>query len=281
MRVRERPCIQPHRVAAPPASFAPRPLLRPDLPGKSPRPFSSGQGKIPRYAPFVRKLIKVRLPRKWRCCNRLWQVWQGMALALPLLLAVQRIGLARSGRDPEPQEEIVMRKLWQSLAGTSFAVALALGTVASAGAQEIPVPTDPEVEIPEAEAEAVQEQEPVTVTLSAVGAGTGSGQATLSPGLSGQAEAVIEVEGFEPGTQWSAFLIEGTCEAPGNVVAPLGTIDVADAGSGRGEVALTAALADLTAGEATVQIHPQGDAPSEASLCGALPAAGGAGALPF
>lgn len=179
-----------------------------------------------------------------------------------------------------------MRKLWQSLAGTSFAVALAFGTVAVAGAQEIPVPTDP-VEVPEAEVEveaeteAVQEQEPVSVTLSAVGAGTGSGQATLSPGLTGQAEAVIEVEGFEPGTQWSAFLIEGTCDAPGNVVAPLGTIDVADAGSGRGEVALTAALSDLTAGEATVQIHPQGDVPSEASLCGALPAAGGASGLPF
>jgi len=178
-----------------------------------------------------------------------------------------------------------MRKLWQSLAGTSFAVALAFGTVAVAGAQEIPVPTDPEVEVPEAEAEPAQDPvqalDPVTVALSAVGAGTGSGEATLREGLGGQAEAVVEVSGLEPGTQWSAFVIEGTCDAPGNVVAPLGTIDVADAGSGRGEVALTAGLADLTAGDVTVQIHPQGDAPSEAVLCGAVAASGGADAFPF
>ena len=172
-----------------------------------------------------------------------------------------------------------MSKLCRSLTGTSFAVMLTLGSAAIASGQETPVPVPVPDQEPQAEAqaemqpEAQEAQEPVIVQLSAVGGAEGSGEATLSPAAGDQAGAVIEVQGLEP-AQYSAFLVAGTCDSPGDVVAPLGTVEVADQGSGRGEVALTSPLGALTGSEATVQVHPQGDAPTQALLCGAVPAAG-------
>ena len=168
-----------------------------------------------------------------------------------------------------------MRKYLKAVTGGTFAAALMLaGSPLMAQEPEIPELPPTEVEEPVAAPEAQVPQEPVSVELAAVGAGEGSGQATLNA-AGDQAAAVVEVQGLQAG-QFSAFLISGSCDAPGDVVAPLGTVEVTDAGSGRAEVALTASLADLTASDASVQIHPAGDAPTEAVLCGALPSAGAA-----
>lgn len=181
-----------------------------------------------------------------------------------------------------------MSKLSRSLTGASFAMMLTLGSAAVAAGQETPVPVpepQPPAEAQEAQpaqpalppAPAEEAQAPVVVELSGA---QGSGEATLSAAAGDQADAVIEVEGLEPGTQYSAFLISGSCDSPGDVVAPLGTVAVADQGSGRGEVSLTTPLSELAQGEATVQIHPQGDAPTEAVLCGAVPAVEAGPSLP-
>ena len=166
-----------------------------------------------------------------------------------------------------------MRKYLKAVTGGTFAAALVLAG-SPVMAQEPEMPELPPVEAEEPALEAELPQEPVVVELAAVGAAEGSGLATINA-AGDQAEAVVEVQGLEAG-QWAAFLIAGSCEAPQDVVAPLGTVEVTDAGSGRAEVALTASLADLTAGEASVQVHPAGDAPTEAVLCGALPSAGAA-----
>lgn len=167
-----------------------------------------------------------------------------------------------------------MRKYLKAVTGGTFAAALVLaGSPVMAQEPEIPELPPTEVEEPAAP-EAQLPQEPVVVELAAVGAAEGSGLATLNA-AGDQAEAVVEVQGLEAG-QWSAFLIAGSCDAPQDVVAPLGTVEVTDAGSGRAAVALTASLADLTASDASVQVHPAGDAPTEAVLCGALPSAGAA-----
>ena len=167
-----------------------------------------------------------------------------------------------------------MSKLSKTIAGGSFAFALTL-MAGGAAAQETPVPVpvpDPaeeQIEVPvEAQADPAT---PIVVELAAVGGAEGSGEATLSTSMGDQTQAVVEVEGLAP-AQYSAFLIGGTCDQPGEVVAPLGTVEVSDQGSGRGEVALTTAIAELTAADATVQLHPQGEEPSQALLCGAVAA---------
>ena len=166
-----------------------------------------------------------------------------------------------------------MSKLSKTIAGGSFAFALTL-MAGGAAAQETPVPVpvpEPAEEQIEAPVEATQADpaSPIVVELAAVGEAEGSGEATLAAGMGDETQAGVAVEGLAP-AQYSAFLIGGTCDMPGEVVAPLGTVEVSDQGSGRGEVAVTTAIAELTAGEATVQLHPQGEEPSQALLCGAV-----------
>lgn len=171
-----------------------------------------------------------------------------------------------------------MSKVCRPITWSTLTVALSATLTMGAAAQE-PVP-QPEIPAVEAPAQAVEPQVPVVVELAAVGAGEGSGEATLRASAGEQTEAVVEVAGLAPGTEWSAFLIAGTCEEPGAAITPLGTIEVADAGSGRGEAALTVALAELVTGAATVQVHPQAETPTQAVLCGALPAAAAGPTLP-
>lgn len=132
-----------------------------------------------------------------------------------------------------------------------------------AHAQEVPaVP-------PEA---AVVEPEPVIVTLAPVSGAEGTGEARLKAGPAGT-ETALEVSGLAPGSHWAAFLIEGTCEEPGETISPLGTVEVGAEGAGKGEAAITAPLGELVAGDATVQLHPHAEAPTTAVLCGAVSAA--------
>lgn len=116
-------------------------------------------------------------------------------------------------------------------------------------------------------------QSPVVVELAAVGEAQGSGNAALLGTAMGQTEASVNVEGLAPGTQWSAFLVAGSCDQPGQLVSPLGSIEVGDSGSGSASVTVSAALAELTSGAATVQVHPQGETPTQAVLCGAVESA--------
>lgn len=162
-----------------------------------------------------------------------------------------------------------MSKVSRSISWTSLALGLTVTLPAMSAAQQ-PAPV-PQPQTPGVEAAAQVAQAPVVVELAAVGDAEGSGEATLKA-TGEQTEAVVEVEGLAPGTEWSAFLIAGTCDEPGAAITPLGTIEVADMGSGRGEASVTAALAELASGAATVQVHPQGETPTQAVLCGALPA---------
>lgn len=164
-----------------------------------------------------------------------------------------------------------MSKVSRKIAWSSLSIVLTMGFAASAAAQEVPVPQPEPAPAPPV----AQPQAPVVVELAAVGGAEGSGEATLAAAMGDQTEATLEVAGLAPGTQWSGFLISGTCDEPGDLIAPLGTVEVADQGSGRGEASVTAAMAELTAGPATVQLHPQGETPTQAVLCGALPAAAG------
>lgn len=174
-----------------------------------------------------------------------------------------------------------MSKVSRSISWTSLALGLTVALPAVAAAQQpapVPQPQTPGVEA-EAQAQVAQAPAPIEVELAAVGGAEGSGEATLKA-TGEQTEAVVEVAGLAPGTQWSAFLIAGTCDQPGAAITPLGTIEVADQGSGRGEASVTAALAELASGAATVQVHPQGETPTQAVLCGALPAASAGPQLP-
>jgi hypothetical protein len=160
------------------------------------------------------------------------------------------------------QKENAMSKLCATMARGFLAFGLTTVLAGSGSAQETPVPLPPPP--------VVEPQVPVVVELTAVEGAEGRGEATLRATAGDQTEAVLEVEGLPPGTEWSGFLIAGSCDQPGTVITPLGTIEVTDQGTGRGEASVTTALGELTAAAATVQVHPHGETPTQAVLCGAV-----------
>src|SRR5690606_38986941 len=119
---------------------------------------------------------------------------------------------------PQPEEN-AMSKVCRTISWTSLALGLTVTMATGALAQEpIPQPETPPVEEP---AQVAEPQEPVVVQLSAVGGAEGAGEATLRAGAVDGTAAVIEVQGLAPGTQWSAFLVAGTCDQPGDAISPL------------------------------------------------------------
>src|SRR5690606_19069220 len=115
--------------------------------------------------------------------------------------------------EPRNQRRTPMSKVCRTISWTSLALGLTVTMTAGAAAQgPVPQPETPPVELP---TQVVEAPQPVVVELAAVGGAEGAGEATLTAGMGEATEAVIEVEGLAPETQWSAFLIAGTCEAPG------------------------------------------------------------------
>jgi len=157
-----------------------------------------------------------------------------------------------------------MQKLSKISLGSALMFALAAMHAGQAQAQEVPSGET-----------APQAAAAVVVALPAAGGGEGSGEATLRPGAEGQIEVSLEVAELTDQGALSAFLVSGTCEAPGEVVASLGEIEVAEDGTGTGSAKLAGAtLAELLAAPVTVQVHPQGDSPTQPLLCGAAQGSG-------
>jgi hypothetical protein len=142
-----------------------------------------------------------------------------------------------------------MRKLTDLAMGTAAVLALALAAPTGLAAQEAP-------EVPE-----------ITVEVAPVNGTEGHAMVRFEAVEAGVTGISMEVHGAEQAL--SGFIFAGTCEAPGELRAPLGSVEVVD-GMGTSAVLANVDFAELTAGPAIVQLHPAGDGPTEALFCGAL-----------
>jgi hypothetical protein len=99
-----------------------------------------------------------------------------------------------------------------------------------------------------------------TVPLTAVGESGVSGEVILTP-AGGETEVSVTLSGLEPNSTHPGHIHEGTCSAPGSVVAPLGEITADATGSGTMTTTAPVATATVTAGNHIVQYHGEGMAP--------------------
>jgi hypothetical protein len=99
-----------------------------------------------------------------------------------------------------------------------------------------------------------------TVALTAVGESGVSGELILTP-AGGETEVSVTLSGLEPNSTHPGHIHEGTCSAPGSVVAPLGEITADATGSGTMTTSVPVATATVTAGNHIVQYHGEGMAP--------------------
>lgn len=116
-------------------------------------------------------------------------------------------------------------------------------------------------------------QDTIVVALEAAEGSALSGSAQLGTNTEGGAEVTIEVQGAEATAELAAFLVAGTCDAPGEVLAPLGTVAADGEGAGTATSPLPLPLDELLASPATVQVHATGASPGQALLCGTASAA--------
>jgi hypothetical protein len=119
---------------------------------------------------------------------------------------------------------------------------------------------------------AALESDPVTIVLNAVNGSTASGAAQLHA-ADDQTEIGIDLQSAPAGTELSVLLVAGTCEAPGEVRATLGSVQVADDGTSQGALRVAHTLSDLLTSAASVQVHAAGAEATEALLCGDIVAA--------
>lgn len=105
-----------------------------------------------------------------------------------------------------------------------------------------------------------------TVTLAAVGGSAVSGEATLTP-AGAQSEVSVTLTGLEAGSTHPGHIHQGTCAAPGSVVAPLSEITADASGSGTMTTTVDVSADAATAGNHLIQYHGAGGAPI---ACGEL-----------
>ncbi len=143
-----------------------------------------------------------------------------------------------------------MRKLIDFTLGTTAIMALALAVPMQTAAQEAP-------EVPE-----------ITVSATPVDGSEGHAVVRFEAVEEGVTGIAIEVHGGAT-ESLSAYVFTGTCEAPGELRAQLGSVEITD-GMGSAASLADVDFTELTAGPAVVQFHAAGDEPTQALFCGAL-----------
>jgi hypothetical protein len=95
-------------------------------------------------------------------------------------------------------------------------------------------------------------------------------EAVLSP-MQGSTHVVIEVRQGPPNQPLRASLRGGTCAAPGEAVASLGTVTVEELGTGRSEAHIDVPAQQVFEREHHIQLHPGAAEPGQMAACGDLP----------
>lgn len=110
------------------------------------------------------------------------------------------------------------------------------------------------------------------VPLAALGGSGVSGGATLSE-QGEQVQVTVRLAGLAPNGSHAGHVHEGTCEAPGNPVAPLLDVAADASGSGTSTSLVPLPMGTVMDGRHVVAYHRgAGDDPGPPVVCGAIPA---------
>jgi hypothetical protein len=105
-----------------------------------------------------------------------------------------------------------------------------------------------------------------TVAMAAVGESGVTGEATLTPS-GAQTEVMVRLMGLEPNSTHPGHIHQGTCAAPGAVVAPLQDITADATGAGTMTTTVPVSADSVTMGQHIVAYHGDGGAPV---VCGEI-----------
>lgn len=109
------------------------------------------------------------------------------------------------------------------------------------------------------------------VTMNAVGNSGLTGQAQFMEHGQGQTMVTVTLNGQGNGPR-SGHIHQGTCDSPGQVVAPLQDVTLAN-GTGNSTTTVPVAYADVVNGQHIVAYHTgAGDNPGPPAVCGQIPA---------
>jgi hypothetical protein len=126
---------------------------------------------------------------------------------------------------------------------------------------------------PETPPAATTDMEEMTIPFAPVGASTVMGEVVVDDENDGQAtEITVRLTGSTAGAVHQGHIHTGTCDAPGEVVAPLEPVTIGD--DGNGEATVTASLPTMTVANGThiVLYHEAGGTPGAPVACAAIPA---------
>ncbi|HEX2191454.1 MAG TPA: hypothetical protein VHG51_21260 [Longimicrobiaceae bacterium] len=111
---------------------------------------------------------------------------------------------------------------------------------------------------------------PMTVQMSPVGSSGVSGQANLMENAS-QTQVAVQLTGMQPNSRHAGHVHQGTCDAPGSVVAPLPEITANSTGDGTATEQVAVPLATVMNGQHIIVYHEAGGNPGAPVVCGAIP----------
>lgn len=109
-----------------------------------------------------------------------------------------------------------------------------------------------------------------TVQLSAVGGSGVGGQAVLTD-MSGQTQVMVMLTGTSGTGTHQGHIHQGTCAAPGEVVAPLQPITADGSGGGTMTATVPVPMATVMNGQHIIAYHEAGGNPGSPVVCGAIP----------
>lgn len=109
-----------------------------------------------------------------------------------------------------------------------------------------------------------------TVQLAAVGNSGVSGSAMLGTEGTGT-KVTLDLTGFKSAGSSAAHVHQGTCESPGEVVAPLTAVQVDDSGNGSSITTLQIPMETVMNGQHIVAAHEIGGNPGAPVTCAPIP----------
>jgi hypothetical protein len=126
---------------------------------------------------------------------------------------------------------------------------------------------------PAPETPATSDMEEITTAFTAIGGSTVAGEVVIDDENDGQAtEITVRLMGSTAGGVHQGHIHTGTCDAPGDAVAPLDPVSVGD--DGNGEMTATVQIPTMTVanGSHIVVYHEANGTPGAPVVCAAIPA---------
>lgn len=133
------------------------------------------------------------------------------------------------------------------------------------------IPPAEETTLPEALPEPADDLPEQTVQFTSVGDSPITGEVEIDDD-DGRTELDVRIRNATAGSVHQGHIHTGTCDAPGDVVAPLADINVGDNGEGTSENDLDIPMMTVMNGQHIVAFHEAGGDPGAPVVCAAIPA---------